>query len=230
MPPAPEDYDYLIRYYEQNGASPSISSDLFLTSEIKRWNGSTLNEVTTDSDWQTIIVPIVRHLINDLTLPYKYSDDRVEQAIVIAGLIVAQEYTFDTDYIFDIIGPNILPDPADEDSYDSAAVGLFGLKAACMLSMNNYQGAVVTGIKVRDGDSSVDTTGNFGGYKDIIALGPCAAYNNLLKTLLIRRGSNQGKAVLSPNSSSSSPWGVRGPWGVWGVRGFYDQFGSGGYY
>jgi hypothetical protein len=227
MPDVPPGYDYLIRYYEQNGGSPSISADLFLTSEIQYWDGTDLGGA---ADWKNVLVPMVRHLINDLTVPYKYSLDRIEQAIVISGLIAAQEFSFDTDYTFDIVAPDIFPDPADPDTYDIAAIGLFGLKAACMLSMNNYQGAVVTGIKVRDGDSSVDTTGNFGGYKDIIALGPCSAYNNLLKTLLIRRGSNQGKAVLSPNSSSNSPWGVRGPWGVWGIRGFYNQFSSGGYY
>src|SRR5688500_10715162 len=124
--------------------------------------------------WQDTMVPMVRVLIGDDTDTQRYESSRIEMAIVTAGLIVAQEYPFKTAYTFDLSLPEVLPDPTV--ILDSEAVALFTLKAACLLNLNTYQTAVGTGIRVKDGDSEVDTTGALRGYADIMRLGPCASY------------------------------------------------------
>lgn len=155
------------------------------------------------STWDTTIPIMVRHLINDVSTTPKYSDERIKEAVVVAGLIASQEYKFSTNYTFDLDGSTISPDPASDASYDAIAIALFGLKAACILSMNSYQNAVSTGIRVRDGDSEVDTTSGFKGYSDILKNGPCAAYEKLLRHRTFLASMNRGKAVLSPLTHSS---------------------------
>jgi hypothetical protein len=167
------------------------------------------------ANWETVLTTIVRSLINDPD-GATYSDERVQTSIVVAGLIVAQEAQLDYAYTFDLLVPDIIPDPVEIN--DSVAVALFGLKAACILNTNSYQSAVGKGIKVRDGDSEVDTTGTFKGYSDIIAIGPCGSYTKLLKQITLNKGFGTGKAVFSPVAT-----GMPGPNGIWHIRSLYDS-------
>jgi hypothetical protein len=86
-----------------------------------------------------------------------------------------------------------------------------------MLNLNSYQNAVGTGIRVRDGDSEVDTTSGFKGYKDILDNGPCAAYKKLLEKLRFEKSMNLGRAVTSPASTDFS-----GYWGRDAIIEFFD--------
>src|SRR4051812_44108982 len=108
--------------------------------------------------WEDTLVVMVRNLIGDLGTVPVYSDERIQSAIITSGLIVSQEYIFNVAYIFDLSTPDMTPDPTETDTLDPIAVGLFTLKAACLLNTNSYQTALGGGIKVRDGDSEVDTT------------------------------------------------------------------------
>lgn len=158
--------------------------------------------------WQSVLIPMVRHLIGDLGATPTYADSRLEQAITISALIVAQEVDLGYDYTISIDVPSISPDPTVTATLDNSAIALFGLKAACLLNMNQYQGAVTTGIKVRDGDSEVDTTGSFKGYKDILELGPCGSYQKLLKDIQVKNSMMGGKAILSPYTHGDDAiWG-----------------------
>lgn len=168
--------------------------------------------------WQTDLTIIVRNLIGDLGVTQAYDDSRIEQCLAVAGLITSQEFEFDTDYTFDLSAPDITPDPTLSSTYDRSAMALFTLKAACMLNLNSYQGAVSTGIKVRDGDSEVDTTSGFKGYKDILDYGPCGAYQKLLNKLRFDNSMNLGRAVTSPASTDFSGFYGRG------VQQFFDGF------
>jgi hypothetical protein len=170
--------------------------------------------------WREVLIPMVRAMIGDLGDPQRYDDSRIEQAILTGGLIASQEYPFDTTYSFDFSAAEILPDPTESSTLDNEAIALFGLKAACILSVNDYQRAVGAGIRVRDGDSEVDTTGRFKGYSDIINVGPCASYTKLLLSLQQRASMVGGGAVSSPYSTSVDTWGVRSVNGIWHIRGY----------
>lgn len=166
-----------------------------------------------------VLIPMVRNLIGDTSDTPTYEDERIEQAIITAGLIVSQEYQFDADYIFDFVSSDISPDPTSSSTLDNKFIALVALKAACMLSLNTYQTAVGQGISVRDGDSAIDTTTGFGGYRDIINLGPCASYNKLLNTLISAKSMSGGKAVFGPYSHGNLPFDN---YGNWRVSDFYD--------
>ncbi len=153
------------------------------------------------ASWQKTIPLMVRHLIDDLDDcidDRRYTEERVRQAVVVAAILADQEYDFTPDYVYDICAPDITPDPVIE--ADNVAIALMSLKAACILSTNDYQRATLdgSGLKIKDGDSMVDMTGNFRGYKDILELGPCKSYDKLLKDLETKRSMNRGKAVFSP--------------------------------
>ncbi len=149
--------------------------------------------------WELSLVIMTRELIGDTdSSNYVYTDARVQSAIVTAAIISSQEYTYINSYIFDLETPEITPDPTDISTYDQAAIALFSLKAACILNMNSYQSSVKNGIKVRDGDSEVDTTGGFKGFQDILKLGPCASYEKVLSGLSSQAIGTFGRAVMTP--------------------------------
>lgn len=148
--------------------------------------------------WNTYLSVIVRNLIGDMSDSQVFDDSRLYSAICTGGLIAAQEYYFKNQYTFDLAGLTITPDPCDPNSLEPIAMALFSLKAACILTMNNYQGAVAGGIKVRDGDSEVDTTSAFKGYRDIIELGPCGSYQKMVRESSMRASMLRGKAITSP--------------------------------
>lgn len=148
--------------------------------------------------WKTTITTMIRHLANDVGSTETFTDERILTCAVVAGLIVSQEYDLSQDYSFNIDGQDITPDPVS--SSDNMAVALIALKAACILDLNRYQGAVSTGIRVRDGDSEVDTTSGFKGYADIIKEGPCGAYKKLLSDASFSASMGRGKAVMTPMS------------------------------
>jgi hypothetical protein len=168
---------------------------------------------------------MVRNLIGDFADPPKYDDDRITQAIITAGLIATREYEFAYDYTFDFVAATITPDPTDPDTLDNEFIALVALKAACILSLNSYQTAVVGGIKVVDDGSSIDTTSGFKGYSDIIALGPCASYNKLLDTLVSAKSMRGGRAVYSPYSCTDTGYGH---FGNWRITDFYNSWAAWG--
>lgn len=148
--------------------------------------------------WQSYMTVVVRGLINDLTEPYTYTDERIQQSIVIAGIVSSMQYVFDYDYTFDPETPDISPDPVE--SSDTTAIALMSLKAACILDTNKYQGAVANGlgVRVQDGDSQVDTSESVRGYSDIMKLGPCNAFNTILRSASISKSGRSGKVVATP--------------------------------
>ncbi len=150
--------------------------------------------------WKTTLTIIVRNLINDTGATQTYTDAKIQQAIVVAGLISAQEYSYSNSYTFDIDNIEITPDPTNSSTLDSVAMALFSLKAACLFNINSYQSAASAGIRVKDGDSEVDTTSGYGGWKSIIQNGPCLSYKQLLEERRYKRSMLSGKAIMSPFS------------------------------
>lgn len=152
--------------------------------------------------WQTVLTLMVRHLINDPDDgDVTYTDTRIQEAITVAGMIIDGQYTFAYDYIFDIAATTISPDPVAK--ADNAAIALIALKTACILQTNSYQGAVGSSIRVRDGDSEIDTTAGFPGHRDLLKEGPCKAFQDLLEDLQLKGSALKGGlggAVASPIS------------------------------
>ncbi|KKN98871.1 hypothetical protein LCGC14_0141120 [marine sediment metagenome] len=168
--------------------------------------------------WTTDLVLMTRALIGDISTPQTYVDEYIQRVLITAAYQVDAEFVFDYAYVYDIGAITIVPDPVTNN--DFTFIALIPLKAACILNQGEYRAALGQGIKVRDGDSAIDTSVSFKGYRDILELGPCAAYEKLRWSLLASGGvggSGVGKAVFGPyresggNALSTISW-------------YYDQF------
>lgn len=146
--------------------------------------------------WNQELVRIVRVLINDLDSPYKFSDARLEQTIVVAAKYVQFDVTLDNTYVIDVVNPSITPDPTI--SNDEIFVGLTSLKAGCIVDQSNYRTkAMMEGIRAALGPASLSVGGSLTGWKDIIAHGPCAIYDELTSHWNVSNASAV-KAIFSP--------------------------------
>jgi len=164
--------------------------------------------------WDVDLVLMTRLLIDDLNSPQKYTDQYIKQILVTAGILVKNEVELSIDYVFDISNITISPDPII--NKDSISQALLSLKSACILTQGEFRKALGQGIKVRDGDSQIDTSVSFKGYTDILKIGPCASYNKLKKQINAGSG-NIVSAVLTPFRSPTEAGTNR-------LRWFFDQF------
>lgn len=128
--------------------------------------------------WDVNFVLMLRVLLNDFNAPQKNTDLYLQRVLVTAGIFVNSQIELPQDYVYDIDAITITPDPLI--SEDAISEALMPLKAACIINQGDFQKAIGQGIKVRDGDSAIDTSVGFRGFKDILELGACAAYDRLL--------------------------------------------------
>lgn len=133
------------------------------------------------SFWQIEIPIIVRNLINDFNTPPTYSDDRIEQLILVAAQYVLMEVNLDTNYIVNIVTMDISPDPSDPSTRDTDFIGFVAMKAACLLDQSTFRTkAALEGLRSTLGPATLAVTGTLGGYRDILGLGPCKLYEKLV--------------------------------------------------
>ena len=151
------------------------------------------------TQWILEMPLIVRTWINDLADNPTYSDDRLQQAIIVAGQYVTREINLDTEYKCDIINLSITPDPSLASTRDEAFITFTALKTACILDQSTFRTkAAAEGIRAGLGAANVSVAGNLKGYKDILDKGPCAMYEKLRIEYEIGNAHNYIRAVLSP--------------------------------
>jgi hypothetical protein len=131
--------------------------------------------------WKSEISIMVRTLINDLTDTPVYSDDRIEQIVVVAARYAIQEINFISKYTIGIDNISIKPDPTTATSAENTVfIGFVALKAACLCDQSTFRTkAINEGIKTSLGSASLQVAGNLAGYKTILDEGPCAMYQQL---------------------------------------------------
>ena len=165
--------------------------------------------------WENELVAITRVLINDLDSTPTFTDNRLRDTIATSALLVAQEIDLGQTYTISVSpSGNIDPDPTLTDTKDDIAVVLFPLKAACIIDQNRLQGAAGNAIRIRDGDSEIDLSVGFRGFRDILEFGPCHSYEVLLKDIETSRAFI-GEGILGPFSSDEF---------VRAVPGVFDAF------
>ena len=146
--------------------------------------------------WQDEMVLMFRVLINDMTSTPTYTDQRLEQILAVAALYVVQDITFDNTYTISIIPVSISPDPVEAN--DSAFMNFVILRAACIADQGLLRSkALISGLKARCGPAVLETMGHLDGFKELITIGPCAAYDKLKKSYIFGNA-ELIKAVLSP--------------------------------
>lgn len=148
--------------------------------------------------WQVELNLMVRSLICDMSDEPNFSDERIQQVIVIAAQYVIHELDILSHYEIDIKNLIITPDPTDP--RDVIFLGLVALKAACMLDQCTFRNrANAEGVKAVLGPAALTVTNNLKGFGQILEMapGPCAKYEQLKKEYLFG-GTRAIRAVLSP--------------------------------
>lgn len=94
---------------------------------------------------------LLRSLILDLDMPYKYSDITLNRVLLVSTLQVSQELSMG--YSIDISTFSILPSTIDD---DEPAQNLIILKAACLLQINQANSAAENSMLIKDAVGMVD--------------------------------------------------------------------------
>jgi len=152
--------------------------------------------------WETEMVELLRIMINDMDVPYKYTDTRLQKVIVSAmqTALFDADYKFITTYTPDILTLSITPDPCDRTTgfRDEALINLTLLKAGCFIDNCVARDAARKGgISIREWNTSLDTKGLFASAMAILEKGWCANYSETL-FLYLSGNSAAGAAVLGP--------------------------------
>ena len=147
--------------------------------------------------WNIEIPIIVRSLINDVADRPEYSDERIQQLIVVAAQYVIQEINLLNEYTIDIVDKNITPDPTLTNR-DLDFISFVSLKASCLLDQSTLRTRAATeGIKAALGPAVLAVGGNIRGFETILKTGPCALYTEL--KMQYELGNTQlCRAILSP--------------------------------
>lgn len=153
--------------------------------------------------WDTEMVVLLRHMIGDLDPDdYTYTDDRLQQTILTSAIFVTNEIPFDTEYIIDVDGVSLTPDPTDRDAdtRDTDFMTLVLLKAACFIDTSEARTAAGQAITIRDGSSMISLGGSGGVLQGRLTLwqkGYCATYQEA-KAIYMYKNSATGQAVSGP--------------------------------
>lgn len=150
--------------------------------------------------WKSEMVRILRFLVDDLGVNPTYSDDRLEETILVAAQFVLNDITPVQAYSVDVDECVLSPDPTSAPK-DNAFINLTCLKAACIIDRGVFRDkARQAGIHIKSGSEQINTTGMLDGYKHLLDKGYCAVYQQA-KTEYIFGGGNVGRAILAPFSS-----------------------------
>lgn len=152
--------------------------------------------------WQGQMSTIVRHLIDDLdSTKYKYSNDRVETAILVSAQLTTMNVDFTNSYAINVESCGLSPDPTDTATKDNPFINLVSLRAACIILGGEIRSESGNAISIKDGPSAIDLRGVSQTltvlYKDL-----CEKYDH---TLLEYRAGNSiaGHAIIGPYSPGS---------------------------
>ncbi len=146
--------------------------------------------------WYNEIPIMVRTLINDLSDCPTYSDERLLQVITVAAKYVQFDIDLDVAYTVDVLAPNIIPDPTDQN--DSVFITFVSLKTACIIDQSMLRTkAAMEGIKAALGPAQLSVAGSLAGVKMLLDQGPCATYDELTSHWNVQEATAI-RAILSP--------------------------------
>ena len=150
--------------------------------------------------WQTEMTTMVRVLINDTVEPYQFSDERIQQTILVAGKYVQFDVVLEHSYSIDVTNGTLTPDPTDDN--DEIFLILASLKAACLVDQGTLRmKAAMDGVRAALGPASLSVAGATTGWELILKHGPCKLYDDLVEHWDVANASAIA-AVLGPFSGN----------------------------
>ena len=159
--------------------------------------------------WETEMVTILRHLIDDYVADNDessatYKSTRLEEAILVSAQLAQTEgVNFGNTYTVDADACTLSPDPTTG-TKDNAFINLVSIKAACIILNSEYRTSANQGVKIVDGPSTIDLTGRTTGLKDL-SQRMCERYEDAKAEY--NMNGVLGQAVLTPyNTNSATPY------------------------
>lgn len=155
--------------------------------------------------WQDESLTMLRVLLNDLDCDNQvYSDNRLEEILVVAARYVDQELNLSTDYVVSVSDRTITPDPTDSDTTNNRVfLNMMVLKAACLSDWSIFRTkALLAGVEAKCGPATISTLKHIDGFKELLTQGPCAAYEKLKKEQSFGR-TDVIIAIMSPFVSNN---------------------------
>lgn len=147
--------------------------------------------------WYEEMTILLRHVIDDLDDPPKYTDDRLAQLLLLAGKNVNGENQFTMDYVADIVNITLTPDPTVSATRSDAFVNLTILKSACMLASSGLLKLSKENLSVKEGPYSFDGRGKLAGRKVAVDTW-CKAYMDAQWEYAVLHRPEPGIAILGP--------------------------------
>lgn len=151
--------------------------------------------------WQVEMVLRLRHMINDLADTPRYSQNRLEELILVSALDVIVDVQFPTTYLSDLDAHVLTPDPT-EVPRDDIFIALVCLKSACVLAGSEFNVAGGQAISLRDGDSAIDLKGILQGRK-AVAENACKYYQEARWRYQLGQFGSGGQAIFTPIAALS---------------------------
>jgi hypothetical protein len=154
------------------------------------------------------LVTTLRYYIGDIVSPYSYTDEVLNQFIVISAIAVTSEVTImPLNYSIDIASWTITPDPTSSES-NRGLSNLFVLKSAVILTMSETRRDVSKyGVRIKDDLTSYDGTAALKGKQDIMNM----YLDNYEKSKWEWEMGNKfaGRAILGPYESADLNYSAR---------------------
>jgi hypothetical protein len=147
--------------------------------------------------WDSEMVTLLRHMIDDVSSTPKYADERLMQLILVGAQFAKEENVFGVDYIIDIENMTLKPDPTLRSERDDAFINLSLLKAACMLAGSGLSKG--GGLAVKEAGYSFDSRGVTEG-KKLQVMTWCQAYKDAKKEFSFT-SLPPGEAIIGPYRS-----------------------------
>lgn len=95
---------------------------------------------------------LIRSVIFDMTTPYTYSDDKLNELIIASAKLIQFEIASLSDYVISINDQTIVPDPSDN------FIALLVLKTACLIANAESKTYSLGALVVKDGPSTISST------------------------------------------------------------------------
>lgn len=148
-------------------------------------------------EWDSEIPRIIRHLIDDFSVPPKYSDERLAELVLVAAQEVSREVDLSSTYSINLGTLSITPDPTVTATRDEDFIVLISLKAACILMRAEFRRAAGKSVSFRQGSSAMDLRGQATGTQ-AAAKTFCEHYEQVKFNYAAGVSSIGGVAVLGP--------------------------------
>lgn len=145
--------------------------------------------------WQNEMVRILRYVVDDLDAS-SYSDERLEETLMVAAQLQYASIDFSNDYTIDVDTLVLTPDPTATNPKDDWFINIVCAKAAHIILFSEAKTLAAQAYRIKDGPSSIDVSKAYEAAKEM-----ADDIAKKLATMIVQYkvgSSPAGHAILTP--------------------------------